>query len=147
MRSGADPIEWFFERVVAGPNGCHLWVGRKNDDGYGLLRVSEKPERSRVAHAWLYEELRGEIPAGTELDHKCTTRNCVNLDHLEPVPHEENCRRGRVAKLNFEIAAEIRSRHAAGESQASLAREFGVKPPAINKIVLGKRWSVTVSDE
>ena len=36
----------------------------------------------------------GPIPDGCELDHLCRNRACCNPDHLEPVTHLENVRRG-----------------------------------------------------
>lgn len=47
-----------------------------------------------AAHRLAYEELRGPIPSGLELDHKCRVRGCVNPWHLEPVTTAENIRRG-----------------------------------------------------
>jgi hypothetical protein len=42
-----------------------------------------------------YEMLVGPVPDGLELDHLCRVPACVNPDHLEPVTHIENVRRGR----------------------------------------------------
>jgi hypothetical protein len=45
------------------------------------------------------------------------------------------------AKLNEEQVLEIKRRTAAGESRASLARAFGVRPENISHIALGRNWS------
>jgi hypothetical protein len=66
---------------------CILWTGLLNEDGYGK-------RGSRLAHRVAYEEQVGPIPEGLEMDHLCRVRNCVNVQHLEPVTHQENCRRG-----------------------------------------------------
>lgn len=47
-----------------------------------------------MAHRWVWEWMVGPIPPGLDLDHLCRTPNCVNPDHLEPVAHIVNVRRG-----------------------------------------------------
>jgi len=42
----------------------------------------------------MYEYFKGPVPDGLELDHLCRVRSCCNPDHLEPVTHKENIRRG-----------------------------------------------------
>lgn len=66
-------------------NGSHRW------QGYG--KVTLGPGRYVYAHRAVYEELRGPIPEGLELDHLCRNHACVNPWHLEPVTHRENMRR------------------------------------------------------
>ena len=91
----------FWERVdKSDPNGCWLWTGSVVQ-GYGRTNRSAKfwvrGVSTGLAHrqAWMY--LVGEIPEGTELDHLCRVRHCVNPDHLEAVPHAENVKRAAEA--------------------------------------------------
>ena len=82
--------------IIPEPNsGCWLWLGGTVSNGYGKVgvRVNNK-QHTRVAHLVIYEHLVGKVPNGLELDHKCRTKLCVNPDHLEPVTHLENQRRG-----------------------------------------------------
>jgi len=75
--------------AVAGPNGCLLWAGSLNQSGYGVFRT-------RYVHRLAWEMVHGPVPDGLELDHhKCFNRNCVNVEHLEPVTPAENKRRMR----------------------------------------------------
>lgn len=37
------------------------------------------------------------MPSGTELDHTCNNRWCVNPEHLEAVTHRENIKRSATA--------------------------------------------------
>ena len=50
---------------------------------------------AKKAHRVSWELLVGPIPEGLELDHLCRNHGCVNPDHLEPVTHAVNVRRGR----------------------------------------------------
>lgn len=77
--------------LVDGSTGCWTWQATISGGGYGYVTVDG---RQRVAHRVMYELLVGEIPAGTELDHLCRNRSCVNPAHLEPVTHRVNVRRG-----------------------------------------------------
>lgn len=61
-------------------------------NGYGTFA----PKRFALlpAHRVAWELLVGPIPEDLELDHLCKNPRCVNPNHLEPVTHAENCRRG-----------------------------------------------------
>lgn len=66
------------------PNSCWEWFGGVNSAGYG-------------PHKRFYERFAGPVPPGLELDHLCRNKLCVNPEHLEPVTHLENIRRGEKA--------------------------------------------------
>ena len=70
---------------------CIVWGGAKDADGYGRLKVLGVV---RGAHVVAYEAKHGRVPEGTELDHLCRRRDCVNPDHVEAVTHRENVLRG-----------------------------------------------------
>jgi hypothetical protein len=42
------------------------------------------------AHRLICEQLRGPIPDGLELHHKCENTRCVNPDHMEPLTPKEH---------------------------------------------------------
>lgn len=75
---------------------CWYWTGKLDDRGYGIVTL---PARRPVAHRWIWELLVGPISADLELDHLCRVHHCVNPDHLEPVTHAENVRRGLLGQL------------------------------------------------
>lgn len=77
--------------------GCWLWVGSRDNRGYGYCRVVVDGARMTVAHRAMYVLCSGGIPAGYHLDHLCHVKNCVNPDHLEPVTPAENTRRSIAA--------------------------------------------------
>lgn len=71
--------------------GCWNWTGYRNRNGYGQFYFNG---RQRPAHCYAWEVKNGPVPYGTEIDHLCRNRACVNPDHLEAVPHRENILRG-----------------------------------------------------
>lgn len=90
------------ERVEVTPDGCWLWLGALNRDGYGSMRTGVgnavgQPHRLAVIVR------DGAIPQGLEVDHRCHDshchetpcphRRCVNPEHLATVTHRANLRR------------------------------------------------------
>ncbi len=90
---GDLPARWQAKIRVEGPEtgrgGCWVWLGAIDRAGYGQVKHQGK---TTPAHAAVYRTLRGEYPE--DLDHTCRVRCCVNPEHLEPVTHRENMRRG-----------------------------------------------------
>ena len=78
-------------RTEVNADGCLVWTGARNRDGYGRIAVGRRDMR---AHRVVAEIINGAIPEGTELDHLCRNRPCVHPDHVEPVTHAENLQRG-----------------------------------------------------
>ncbi len=59
----------------------------------------------------LYIRIRGQIPDGVLLRHKCDIRPCVNPNHLEPGTHLDNARdRKKPGRLPSQVAARERGR-------------------------------------
>lgn len=82
-------------------SGCWLWLGALGRKGYGRFHYKG---RNVIAHRLAYKALRGPIPRGQQLDHKCRTTCCVNPWHLEAltdrahrargIEQRPNCKRG-----------------------------------------------------
>lgn len=83
--------ENFWGHVQKAESGCWLWTGARTSAGYGNLRIDGTND---YAHRVSYRLAVGPIPDGEVLDHLCRVRHCVRPDHLEPVAHAENVRRG-----------------------------------------------------
>lgn len=84
-------IDRIGEKFSFGADGCWPWHAGLDGHGYGKFWLNGK---MRQAYKVMYELLVGPVPSGTELDHTCRNRVCVNPGHLEPVTHRENVRRG-----------------------------------------------------
>lgn len=117
---------------------------------------------SRPAHVWAWEDKFGPVPIGLELDHLCKNRPCKNTDHLEPVTHEENVRRGfedyipmeanrrfhrqQMLKLRAERGKELNAKIKAATNlphhrkAASERMKERMKDPAYQDMVLKARW-------
>lgn len=81
-------------------NGCWVWRRHCLKSGYGVWTKLINGKRP-LAHRVMYEQAKGEIPEGLELDHLCRNRACVNPDHLEPVTARVNILRGNgLAAMN-----------------------------------------------
>ena len=91
LRHEGTPWERFWQKVIV-QDGCWGWLGALTDRGYAQFWAGAG--QTNVAHKWLWEQLHGSVPSSLELDHLCRTRSCTNPDHLEPVTHAENVRRG-----------------------------------------------------
>ena len=75
---------------VPEPNsGCWLWDGAFTQNGYGELVVNGK---KTLAHRAAYSAFKGDLPKGALILRKCSTRLCVNPDHLEIGTHQEKRR-------------------------------------------------------
>ena len=94
MAKWEPPNIRFTRFCILMPDGCVLWRGGRNNHGYGTFGLDGK---TVLAHIYAWERKHGPVPVGLELDHKCRVRRCVNDEHLEPVTHLENVRRGEKA--------------------------------------------------
>ncbi len=77
-----------------GPNGCWLWQGYRNPNGYGNATVGGK---GVLVHRFLWHVLRGiALPPEIDLHHcieepiNCAGPQCCNPDHLEPLTSKEH---------------------------------------------------------
>lgn len=90
-RTREDILLSFKGKYQVTSKGCWVWKGAKwEETNYGQMRIGGKLIR---AHRVSYLLFKGEIPAGTEIDHLCRNKLCVNPDHLEAVTHQVNMQR------------------------------------------------------
>lgn len=89
-KAGRNFFDRFWSKVDA-DGDCWDWGGTRDDQNYGVFKFDGW---SQYAHRVAYEHLVGAIPDGRVIDHLCRNTICVNPDHLQPVTHQTNTRRG-----------------------------------------------------
>lgn len=143
---------------VRGPNECWPWLRSVDRCGYGKFQVGARS--NDVAHRVAWRLVNGPVPEGLYVLHHCDNPPCVNPRHLYTGTQFDNMHdavvRGRhvppprgeahrTSKLTIAKVAEIRRRAASGETQTSLAGEFGVTQTAISSVVRRRTWKKEIS--
>ena len=121
-------------RLHVDENGCWIWQGALDVDGYGKISVRGK---QLYTHRVMYEIAFGPIPEGLQLDHLCRTPACMRPAHLEAVTCAENVQRGNAAKLTKEQVRVIRT---SGEPTKVLVDRYGVGRRTISHVRSGGNW-------
>lgn len=145
--------ERFWEKAaVAGPDECWLWLGSRNQHGYGRLNFGGRG--MQLAHRVAYELATGQRPRRTLILHSCDNPPCVNPGHLREGTVRENSAdmvaRGRSPrapgersgneKLTWAAVDEIRFLYAQGHTQPALGIQFGINSGHISRIVNEQAW-------
>ena len=149
-----DVITRFMDKVSPEPNsGCWLWTGLERGAGYGSFNYLG---RERRAHRIAWALLRGPIPVGMSVLHRCDVRLCVNPAHLFLGTQQDNIR-DSIAKGRFNTGpcsspgernskarlteGAVRFIRASALSRAALARLFGVAPSTVRYALRGTTWA------
>lgn len=78
-------------------NGCWVWTGKKNADGYGRFQINK--ERMLV-HRVSFGLFHGSVPNNMDVDHICNNRECVNPLHLRVCSKSDNAKNRLINKNN-----------------------------------------------
>lgn len=84
-------VERLLTKIIktSDPNSCWLWTGCISPQGYGQFSLNKHRWQAHIA-AW--HLLKGPVPDGICVLHKCNTRSCVNPDHLYLGTQADNAR-------------------------------------------------------
>lgn len=74
---------------------CWLWQG-PTSKGYGIIFIAGK---LCTVHKLVFTALKGPVPSGLELDHRCCRKHCCSPFHLEAVTRRLNLLRMKARKL------------------------------------------------
>jgi hypothetical protein len=154
----------FWSKVhIGNPDDCWEWQAGRNKDGYGHFFVSPQL-RGQRANRVAWELTNGPIPKGLDVLHTCDNPPCCNPAHLFLGTHLDNMHdrdnKGRlvipdnsgesngIARLTEPQIIEIRRLYGAKTyNQYQLADMFGVSQVQISRIVNGKRWHNTQTNQ
>jgi len=116
-------------------NGCIICTSHEpNQDGYIRLyqRADSGKQRYKMLHRMSWEQNKGEIPKGYEVDHKCRNRKCCNVDHLQLLTvseHKSKTNRERYAERIEGIQFAIQE----GYPVKAIAEAFGVTTHTVTR--------------
>lgn len=156
-----DDERRFWSKVERG-DGCWLWTGGVDKNGYGVMQVQGKVQRA-TRLSWYFAH--GEFPpAHLYACHSCDTPPCVNPAHLWLGTNDENMadctakgrrpsgdrngthttpesvRRGDAhgsVKITFEQVQQLRAEYERGVPSSQLARRYGLSHGYVNRLVRG----------
>lgn len=137
-----------------GPDACWPWLGARDTDGYGMLKL--RYQRYRVPRL-VFEFDRGHPPSPEKpcICHTCDNPDCCNPKHLWAGTPGDNNRdreeKGRSVRLvgedhpNAKLTANqvqaARAQYQAGSiSQAKLARRLGISRTTLHPILQRTAW-------
>lgn len=152
--------ESFWARVAVG-EGCWEWKLKADSGGYARVQIDGRGSPRVMVHRMAWELVRGPVPAGMWVLHKCDNRKCVRVSTDDEQSHLflgtplDNTRdmfeKGRAnkargerhgnARLMEKDVVLMRRLHAEGTSLAELAVRFAVHPVYVDKVVKKQRWA------
>lgn len=146
------PAKERFDRYVNKTEGCWLWTGSKDQDGYGIFRGAVAGVTFARAHRFSYAYHTGELPqSGMCIMHSCDNPSCVNPDHLSLGTNADNmadkARKGRSRvpvgeKHGKAILTEEQAQQILLDARpyAAIAADYDVHPATISSIKNRQSW-------
>jgi len=151
-RTGA-PIPANFSHPSDDDTPCVPWTGAVGSNGHAHMKWEGS---LKLVQRLLWELRRGKIPAGQVVRHKCLTKECISLDHLELGTHGDNARdrirdgtqsrtkgesHGRSKLVDSDVLEIRRLYDDRISNQYELAKMYRVTRSLITLIVNRKMWT------
>lgn len=83
-------------------NGCHIWYGTSNADGYGIIRPTFRGKKQNFTVHRLQYFLANDCKFSDisyHVSHLCHTKKCLNIDHLSLEPVIVNIERNQCKRF------------------------------------------------
>lgn len=117
--------------------GCWVW---RNCASWNRPHI-EINSKIIYIYRLFYEQIKGKITDGYDIDHLCKNKFCIFPGHLEAVTKTVNSRRSNGTKLNMNLARMIRMDYATGNyNQWQLMAKYRTDQGTISKVVNNKIW-------
>ena len=149
----ASPLSERFHKKVVVADGCWLWAGYRDRNGYGRMGAGTREDGVILAHRASYIIHIGPIPDGVDVLHACDNPPCVRPDHLVLGSHDDNMKdagaksrlpfgeRHHTSKLKTSQVIEMRYlANVVGMPVASVSRLYGLKEGTGALICSGRSW-------
>lgn len=149
-----NTLDDYYRRIdYNGANGCWLWTGRQDRDGYGRWNFDGK---EMFAHRFAYDIYYKDLDPKLVIMHSCDNPPCVNPEHLSQGTQKDNmqdaAKKGRKpsgsknpnSKLNEYQVEKIRQFYKVGLSIEELSKTFNVSRRQIFNIVHEIHWKSKV---
>ncbi len=140
---------------------CWVWIGSRDDKGYGQIREGGRGTPLLKAHRVAWALMNGPVAGDAVVMHRCDNPACVRAEvgggghlvlgtlsantldavakgrHVSRPPRGE---RASGAKLTEAQVRGIRARREEGWTQTQLAEVYGVSQQAISMLLSGRTW-------
>ena len=126
---------------IVDANGCWIWQRAVNSSGYGHLYVGGV---HKYAHVHYYEQANGLVEnngrtlGSSQVHHLCSTRLCVNPDHLEAIDINAHREGHGIMKFSDAVIADVRKLRAEGVHVRDIAAKHGISIPHIYAVTNGR---------
>jgi hypothetical protein len=136
-------IERFWKKVDKKPDGCWLWTGNKQHQGYGRTRIDNNPNGAkRLVHRISLElHLGRPIADDMMVAHApvvCHNRLCVNPAHLREATAFENA-------FDRELDETVARGEKGGKTKLTEGQVIAIKADARVQRIIAKQYNVSQS--
>lgn len=125
-----DRIKARTTKVVRVPELGECWEygGFQSKEGYGRIKVNRQ---QRFVHKLAWEALNGPVPAGLQLDHKCTNEPCWRPDHLRVATPLENSMASESPAAKNAVKTHCLRGHEFTEANTRIYTKLGRRPERV----------------